>query len=285
MGATLTIEYTVAAGSKTFCLDIKQDPYIGVTIDTVADPNAVNIQSAQLADATLAAQEYTNDTGAVPTATNLLASTNTSCAQLEFDCDKNAFRDCIENAVVHCYDRAQCELKKIRWVCLFDCIRPKIAICIVKIADLHCAPEHKPEPHPPAPHPESHQPSHKAICTFLNICVKASVIIEACFSGNLPKYVHHVNMPNRDYIKHCESMLRVNAAVAVETKAQLLKKHCPPKKHPLPVRKQKKKHEDSSSDDEKDKKDGYSTGAYIAGGVGVTVVVSVCVYVGYSFLS
>jgi len=279
--ATLTIIYEVAAGTKQFCLEIKQDPFIGVSVDdTTAPLFTIDIESKQLDAAALAGQKYTQGGAAVDSPTDLVASTNTSFRDLTFLCDKKSLINCVDNAVIDCYDKIVCDLKKIHWLCLLDSIRPRIAICVEQIEVIHHKTEHPDQKPHPQPVPQHHQ---QKIACFLDICVKATVIVEAIFAGHTNKYYQGLHLPTDQYRRQCEQLLHVATGVTVDTHVRHQRRHCPPKPHHKLVKRNKRKH-DSESDEKEDKKDAYGTGSYVAGGVGIAFV-SVAVYVGYSFLT
>merc|ERR1711915_465792 len=319
-------QLNIPQGQTEFCITIDQNPFIGVAINSAGaapqlDVTAQNLPDQAVADFTI--NEFLPTPEVVPM--EFATSADKSYTELIFECSRALFRACVETAVVDCGDKIGAAVKKISLCCRLQKIRDFLAkrcesICIIpsKKYPVPCPPQPCPKPvppvtpvHPVAPVcPPVQQPSgpgpqqvvHEPVTQtfFLDVCIKASIILTQMGSAPYVSLFPHVQKPYSQYIAECDKVCfpsssgysagyggAAHPSYAVRSTQKPTTKTVPAK--PCDKKSEKKKTEkkdesDSSSEDEKDK-EGYSAGTYIAGGLGAVVVVSVCVYVGYQVMA
>jgi len=291
-----TVGFEIPQGTTEFCILIQQNPYISVVNNSTATPPQLDISAENLADVAVRDISVGELTPAATIPMSFATATDKSYSSLIYTCAKDKFRKCLESAVIDCSDKIDKGIANIIWChklkqlrCLIAEKCKKVQVCPQpQPQPMPCPP---PQPHPtpqPAPHPVPYNPCPQVTpitpFVFLDICIRATILLGECAKGNSPVVYNlapHYGKPYHQYITECDRLLfagqaKVCVKAQVSTKAQ----------QPVKKTEEKKKKKTTKSDkEEEEKSSGFSTGTYIAGGVGAVVVVSVCVYVGYQFLS
>ncbi|KRH93141.1 hypothetical protein M153_14260002472 [Pseudoloma neurophilia] len=321
--ASATFTFEIPAGVTDFCIIIEQNPFIGVSVDDTATPPKLSVTAENLPVVPVESINFPELKEAVPVET--LTSPDTSYSNLLYNCARAAFKKCLEAAVIDCTDRIDKGLAKIIWCNKLKQIRcfisekcKKVQVCPPQpvpcvpapVVPVPCVPQPC-APVPCVPQPPAHAPVTP--CTpitpfqFLDVCIRATILLNACVTGGPTHPVYtlapYFSKPYHQYIAQCDRICfpgsqhsggvftgGVTTDIKARVHVQPTIKPCPQKKKETEKKKteeRKKTQKDSSeeSSTEEESKSRFTTGAYIAGGVGVVVVVSVCVYVGYQFLS
>merc|ERR1711915_554381 len=274
-----TVGFEIPQGTTEFCILIQQNPYISVVNNQTTTPPQLDISAENLA--TVAVRDITVGELTPPAAIPMefATATDTSYSSLIYTCAKDKFRTCLESAVIDCSDKIDKGIARIIW-----CNKLKQLRCLIaeKCKKVQVCPQPQPQPMPCPPCP---QVTPITPFVFLDICIRATILLGECAKGKSPVVYNlapHYGKPYHQYITECDRLLfagqaKVCVKAQVSTKAQ---------QQPVKKTEEKKKKKTTKSDkEEEEKSSGFSTGTYIAGGVGAVVVVSVCVYVGYQFLS
>lgn len=292
-------ELNIPAGTKKFCIIIQQNPFIGVKKDKETDPGELDITAEDLPNIDPA--DYTiNELSEKPTVKiGFAKSKDTSFTDLLWKCAREVFKKCLESAQIDCSGSITEGLKKILCCLKLQKLRcflaencKKIPFCPPKPIAPICPPMPcPPAPCPPMPCPPMPCPPTPCppVCVdiffYMDVCVKATFLLtQICQRNGGPLYelMPAMSKPYQQYMAECDRICFPRLYQQSQTKLAVQKPASQSQK------KKKTKEEESSSSEESSQKDddkAFNTGLKVAGGVGVVVVISVCVYVGYQFMS
>lgn len=294
------VTYTIPVGIKNFIIKIKQDPFTGVSVSTT-DPKTILISSENIND--IASTNFTfNEVDLAETVpVQFVKATTTFYSDLLFNCTKSKFKQCIEQSIIDCRKNIECDIKRIQALIIFDCLRLKISkSCPKYYPEIPiCPPKPCPQPVQPCPQP-IYPPAPSPVCppvsgglqanikVFLDICVKTSMILSKCIYNpeSLSYLNQYLNVPHSEFMTQCNKICMPRYYNQESMKYNIPYTNVSNKMPKKPNMNKKKKIDDSSSDsdEENTKESGFSTGVYVAGGIGVVVVVSVVTYVSWQFL-